>query len=95
MSESTTPRCNAEVTKLDGTKDHCVRPEGHNTSHLGALQRAANTAKRNEASKAFTAWKRENDPEYAAKAEAAKARKIEKLLALAEELGWKVTAPKA
>jgi hypothetical protein len=95
MSETTAPRCNAEITKLDGTKDHCIRPEGHNTSHLGALQRAANTAKRNEASKAFTAWKHDNDPTYAAKQAEARAKKVAKLEALAAELGYKVTAPKA
>ena len=95
MSETTAPRCNAEISKTDGTKDHCVRPEGHNTSHLGAIQRAKNVKARNEASKAFTAWKHSNDPEYAAKQAEAREKKIAKLLALADELGYKVTPPKA
>jgi len=95
MAETTAPRCDAEIKKADGTIDHCVRPEGHATSHLGAIQKKANQAKRAEATKAFTAWKHSNDPEYAVKQEAAKAKKIAKLEALAAELGYKVVAPKA
>lgn len=88
-------RCNAIISKKDGTKDRCSRPEGHSTSHLGWEQRRSNTAKLKQNRAVYTQWKHDNDPEYAAKQEAAKAKKVERLLALAEELGYEVTPPKA
>jgi hypothetical protein len=87
--------CDHEINTADGGKDTCSKAQGHNGDHVGTISKARAEEARKAKAAAFQTWRAEHDPEFAAKAEARRQKKIAQLEALAAELGYKVTPPKA
>lgn len=97
--ESTRPaeiegRCNKPMTTVEGALDRCARAKDHGGDHVShtSTTRAKQTVRDKAA--AFAAWKLEHDPETKARLEAARAKKVATLQALADELGAMISWPK-
>jgi hypothetical protein len=95
--ESTRPaevegKCNNPMTTAEGALDRCHKAKGHEGDHVSwtSYNRAVEKAKADRA--VYAAWRQENDPEVKAKREAAVAKKMATLTALAEELGFDLVA---
>lgn len=91
--ESTRPaeiegQCNRPMTTAEGALDRCYRAAGHKGDHVSRTSygRAKDKGKSDRA--AFSQWREANDPELKAKREAAAAKKLATLKALAAELGY-------
>jgi hypothetical protein len=76
------------MTTADGALDRCYRAAGHKGDHVSRTSYGRAKDKRKADGAAFTAWREQNDPALKAKREAATAKKLATLKALAAELGY-------